>query len=47
MQPEANDLDKAELSDFAFGERIINYIRWSLIGVFLLFNNQWIRTGFV
>lgn len=39
MQPEANDLDNAGLDDFAFGERIINYIRWSLIGVFLLFNN--------
>ena len=39
MQPEANDFDKAELDDFAFGERMINYIRWPLIGVFLLFNN--------
>jgi methyl-accepting chemotaxis protein len=39
MQPEANDFDKAALDDFAFGERIINYIRWPLIAVFLLFNN--------
>lgn len=25
--------------DFAFGERIINYVRWPLIGVLFLFNN--------
>ncbi len=27
------------LDDFAFGERIINYIRWPLLVIFLLFNN--------
>jgi methyl-accepting chemotaxis protein len=36
MQAEPND---TVLDDFAFGERIINYIRWPLIGVLLLFNN--------
>jgi methyl-accepting chemotaxis protein len=39
MQREANDFDTDELDDFAFGERMINYIRWPLIAVFLLFNN--------
>lgn len=31
--------DDGQLEGFAFGERIINYIRWFLIVVFLLFNN--------
>lgn len=36
MQAKANNPPP---NDFAFGERIINYIRWPLIGLFLLFNN--------
>ncbi len=36
MQSEPN---AAQLDDFAFGERIINYIRWPLITILLLFNN--------
>jgi len=30
---------QTQLDDFAFGERIINYIRWPLITILLLFNN--------
>ena len=36
MQSKANH---TQLDDFAFGERIINYIRWPLIFILFLFNN--------
>jgi methyl-accepting chemotaxis protein len=36
MQSKAS---QTQLDDFAFGERIINYIRWPLILILLLFNN--------
>jgi methyl-accepting chemotaxis protein len=34
-----SETDSAFLGDFAFGERIINYIRWPLIAILFLFNN--------
>jgi methyl-accepting chemotaxis protein len=36
MRAASNDI---QLDDFAFGEQIINYVRWPLIGILLLFNN--------
>ncbi len=36
MQSKPNN---SSLDDFAFGERIVNYIRWPLLVIFLLFNN--------
>jgi methyl-accepting chemotaxis protein len=39
MQAEQMESSPMMLDDFAFGERIINYVRWPLMGVLLLFNN--------
>jgi methyl-accepting chemotaxis protein len=33
------ETDEVHLGDFAFGERIINYVRWPLIAILFLFNN--------
>jgi methyl-accepting chemotaxis protein len=33
------DTSHAQLDDFSFGERIINYIRWPLIAILFFFNN--------
>lgn len=45
MQAKANTTENIQPADdtgddrFALGERVINYIRWPLLGIFLLFNN--------
>lgn len=34
-----SETDENHLSDWAFGERMINYVRWPLIAILFLFNN--------